>query len=416
MLSHVMNSRQSLAFASVLVLSSLCVGKERPPSPSKSRVTVLVMRHCIRSTPGDGIVDVKGFEFFDNYSSTPWPAFGVPDYYCLPRGANIVKGTGKWLKRHGNLPMPVEVIADDVERDIATARALLSGMMQTDNTSFSIDSGPFNAAASCQQLSLEERERAVSSQRQSIPTPEPAYSKLLAQLAAILQAKGETASWNTTKCSFEKAGKDGYLDGSCSAASQFVERFLMEWGGGMEVAWNRLQFDEIPQLMLLHSWYRMVMDSVPEIVARSQASIVAALSAALADPGKNSDVTRIFVGHDTQLNALSGALGLTWNPDPFPVNATLPGSALRFDSDGSRVTMSYLFPANYSDDGDAMGSMMSVPAALVTSGKNEIQLREFHTLLEKGRIASCANNWTFHDDGADEYTDSRSSSVNGFVV
>merc|ERR1712187_589454 len=119
-----------------------------------------------------------------------------------------------------------------------------------------------------------------------------------------------------------------------------------------------------------------VVDAVPTIVAKKEASIVKSLSATL-EAGEQG--TKIFVGHDSQLNALNAALGLNWNASPFPVNATLPGSALRFDREGRHVRVSYVYLANFSDD---TSTMTVVPAM---SGSMSI------TKLSAAVVDACAN-------------------------
>ena len=41
--------------------------------------------------------------------------------------------------------------------------------------------------------------------------------------------------------------------------------------------------------------------------------------------------TRMYVGHDSDLDGLATILDLSWSSPPFPPNATTPGSGLRFD-------------------------------------------------------------------------------------
>ena len=198
---------------------------------------------------------------------------------------------------------------------------------------------------------------------------------------------------------FNKA--DGFLKGTCSAASGFMERFLMEWGGGLEIGWGRLPAQLIPRLLELHAWFRQVMDASPMLTSRTMASIAGSVSAALKGrSGATPNVTRIFVGHDSELNGLNAILGLTWKPTKFPVNATLPGSMLRFDTDGTTVTISYLHPTNFSHTGDMMGSMTSVPAVISGLQTNMISLEELQKRFATAANSSCGNVFTFNEAAA----------------
>jgi hypothetical protein len=405
-------TRLVLLAGAVLLLAGCGHGSEPPPSGSKT--TVLVMRHCVRSTPEGGISDIPGLPYYNNYSNIPWPSFGVEDYFCLPRGIRIVEGSGKWLKQHGDLPMPLQVVADNIERDNVTAHALLSGLAQRHKYSFSISEKPFGAAPGCKKLSSAEFVKAIAAQRKAVAMEETEYSNLITSLASVLQAEGPAANWHQSECALNPSSLA--LEGSCAAASDFTERFLLEWGGGLKVAWNRLKVEKLPALLKIHAWYRMIMDSTPRIVAREQASIIRAVAEALNGPAGKSGGTRIFVGHDTQLNALSGALGLTWSPGSYPVNATIPGSALRFDSDGDSISVSYLVPANFSHEGDAMGSMKSVPATFFESGTNAVSVQSFQRLVSEGSVPACANNFTFSDSQDDHFVATDVLPNNGIVV
>ena len=74
-----------------------------------------------------------------------------------------------------------------------------------------------------------------------------------------------------------------------------------------------------------------------------------------------TDGTLILVGHDSDLDGLGVMFGLEWNPAPFPANATVPNSALRFDFDdeSNDVSVSYLYTTFES----AAPTLRSAPAA-----------------------------------------------------
>lgn len=60
--------------------------------------------------------------------------------------------------------------------------------------------------------------------------------------------------------------------------------------------------------------------------------------------GDQSGGTTTIVGHDGDLDAIASIFGLQWHTNPFPVNATTPGSALRIDvGDNGAVEVSVLY-------------------------------------------------------------------------
>jgi hypothetical protein len=67
-------------------------------------------------------------------------------------------------------------------------------------------------------------------------------------------------------------------------------------------------------------------------------------------------------------------LNLSWDASPYEINATAPGSALRFDLDDSGiVTANYLFTLFNTTD----GLLTSVPAVFQITGSNQIPLVDF---------------------------------------
>lgn len=346
---------------------------------------MLVMRHCFRSTPEGDISAVSGMPYFGNYSAQPWPAFGVPDMHCLERGVRLAEASGAWFKRHADLPEPLHVIADDCQRDRQTGQAFLKGFgVGVDNTTFVVDTNPFSAAVSsdCPLPSAAEQAAAVQEQMELRPMPEPDFAHMVAKLYQVLGA-GAAGDWTAKPCRADAASGD--LVGGCQAASEFTERFIMQWGGGFELGWGRVPTLEVPELLALHAWYRMVSSSVPKLVAKTQASIFHRVLGEL-EAGKPG--TTVFAGHDSQLNAMIAGLDMTWDPSPFPVNATLPSSALRFERVGDQVHVEYVFLSNVTDES---GHMSVVPVTFGGNGGSNILMEDLSARVKKGSVAACSN-------------------------
>ena len=77
---------------------------------------VWLLRHCIRSINASAL---------GKYASAPFPSWGVPADYCLPRGLEIYTAVGQHLRV---ARFPPTIIADDVPRNIASAGALATGL------------------------------------------------------------------------------------------------------------------------------------------------------------------------------------------------------------------------------------------------------------------------------------------------
>merc|ERR1712050_231150 len=158
----------------------------------------------------------------------------------------------------------------------------------------------------------------------------------------------------------------------------------MEEGGGMPLAWGRLNASDVPKLLALHSYYLRLTVFARDLVKSSQASIAWAILQVL--EARKSGTT-LFAGHDLQIGGLGSALGLSWDPTPFPMDATLPGSALRFDLEDDTVTASYVFLENFTKGGD----MRSVPANLLGAEDGKMSLKHLRSLIETSFIPGCAN-------------------------
>eukprot|EP00971_Amphidinium_carterae_P287819 5713715-Amphidinium_carterae.3 len=100
----------------------------------------------------------------------------------------------------------------------------------------------------------------------SVAPPED-LDTMLAEMGQVM-GEGAAGSWWQTGCELPNESSD--LRGACAAGSDFVERFLLEWGSGMPLAWGKLKPRDIPRLLAVHSWFRDVTAAAPPIVRREQ--------------------------------------------------------------------------------------------------------------------------------------------------
>lgn len=351
--------------------------------------TVLVMRHCFRSTAHDGIKARPGLEYFSNYSAKPWAPFPVPPMHCLDRGEQLIEAQGKWLKDHGNLSTNVAVVSDDFQRDIVTAHALLRGLdVDADaNGILTIDTGPFHGvrdAAICKPLSATEKVAALQKNLEAVPKLH--FDDTL--MTTMLDAAGIGAAGDWTKIPCTLNGTR--LVGNCNVAHRFATRFLMELGGNLVVGWGKITPKEMQKVLQSHSWYRQVVNANPKIAAREQASIAQNVLSIL-EAGQGG--TTVLMGHDGQQNALNAILDMRWEASPWPINATLPGSMLRFDRQGDTVKATYWWPSDFSILDGAMS--FSKANFFRNADINTLTLRDFKSRVKRGIVATCANPWHY---------------------
>mmetsp|Transcript_57768 Transcript_57768/g.122901 ORF Transcript_57768/g.122901 Transcript_57768/m.122901 type:complete len:412 (+) Transcript_57768:132-1367(+) len=356
---------------------------------TKKKTSVLLMRHCARSTGESGIYSNPSYTDFNNYSKTEWPNFGVPDMYCLDKGVSIIEQEGQWFKNTGQLPSPVFVIADDVERDHVTGQTLLKGLgLEVDSQTYSVDKGPFSSAAGsagCPKLSVDEIKQSILSQLELYPQA-PDFMTMMTKMYAMA-GTGVAGDWVPTPCLLMDDFDSHWwapLSGNCEVANNFAERFLMETAGGFQVGWGNMEPGDLPKFLEIHEWYMKVALNAPVVQKQKAASIAWAILDKL-EAGAQG--TTAFVGHDTNQGGLNSVLGLGWNPAPWPHNSTMPGSALRFDmEEGSdAVKMSYVFVDDFSKGGE----MTSVPASIAGFPEGTITLKALRNLVESNTEQAC---------------------------
>lgn len=284
--------------------------------------SVLVFRHCLRSTPTSAY-GAPGYDQFNNYSSHQFPSWPVPVYQCLPHGIDILQSAGKQIGP--SLPSPVVFKVDtDAKRDNDTANALLEGMGM-ESGSYISSADLFHPVLSnvCPPLPKNEAIAALKARFAASTVPNDHLDRLR-RLQRVL-GKGVAPALEDI---VDTVKDNGYFTGGASVASEFAEAFLMQYGGNLPTAWGEITTPEpIYDFLHTHTYYRQINDRVLPVVARSHTMMTNVITNFL----KNGNGTLILVGHDSDLDALSEMFGMSWDTKPFPSNATTPGSALRFD-------------------------------------------------------------------------------------
>lgn len=357
-----------------LVFSTAGAIASAAPAPRRS---VFVFRHCLRSTPFT-VSGAKGFDSFDNYSAQAWPEWGVPVFQCLPQGLKVVEHVGSQLKGSFAQPLHGPLVDSSAKRDNDTALALLRGLGLP--PSIVPKAELFNTIPSlCPGISPADRYNATLRRFREYP-PAADHEIKLAWIQQLL-GKGVAPAIEDIKDTICKEGGQWPSDlvGGSAVASSVTEAFLMQLGGGMEVAWNKLGDDRaavaelVYDLLSTHVYQRGVESRFLDVVRDQWSWMSTLISDFLAGKGISSestnDGTLVLVGHDSDLDALGVMFGLEWNPAPFPVNATVPNSALRFDfdDDSGSVSVSYLYTTFES----ATPSLRTAPATFTWSAKKD---------------------------------------------
>eukprot|EP00039_Didymoeca_costata_P010505 m.141558 g.141558 ORF g.141558 m.141558 type:complete len:466 (+) comp14852_c0_seq18:145-1542(+) len=399
-------------FVIIAVLSFLLCDSEGTPF---SR-TAIVIRHCARSLDPimgyDGPAMYPGFENYTSPNHSHFPAWGSEPMHCLPHALQDIVQRGQQLI--GSLPVhnnekKINIIADKVSRDNTTAVYLAQGL-GVDRNTIVTDATIFHGP--CPHLPLDEEVKIYEQRMRDYPRPAN-YDELMKSMQQNVLGLGGAAPPvydipNTVRI-YE--GKP-YVSGGAAVASQFSEMFLMQTLGHISpVAWDTLSLpDDIYKYLPLHYYYRHIRARVPQIVKLELSNMLFHTADTLWSQHGSQNVntenfTNIYVGHDTDLDGLATFLNLTWQPKQgtYPVNATPPISALRFDINGTsledaKVTMSFL----YSPIGEP-DQLIYVPAIITSKSpqaQQPIDLQYFLSLVDDVINASCTTPMASHDHGS----------------
>jgi len=339
--------------------------------------TVFVFRHCLRSTPTGAYSGLRKYPNFDNYSSHTFPSWPVPVYQCLPRGLERVEEMGKQLKDEivGSSPSRFLFKVDTAaKRCNDTAKALLRGLgAESHGYVSSPELFDPSAYGKCPRMNATIAREALRRNVRSTTYP-PGHKDRLERLQNVL-GNGVAPSLESIE---DAITDDGHFNGGSSVASAFAEAFLMQWGGGLHTAWGNIaNVEQISDFLETHIYYRGVTDRLLPVCAYTHTPMVREIlkflggREAIAGDEERERVreetyddahdTLVLVGHDEDLDALAVLFGMSWITEPFPANATTPGSALRIRAtEGGKIDVSVVYQSFAAqEDNTEMGRKVS---------------------------------------------------------
>jgi 4-phytase/acid phosphatase len=326
------------------------------------QLVVVLTRHGVRAPMGAP-------ELYNQYSAAPWPQWDVPPSYLTEHGYQLMKLFGAWdrTKFSGEgLLAPsgcadaahVTILADTDQRTRETGKALADGMFPGCN--LTIHSQPEGTddrlfrplKADVGHIDSVLAVAAISGRIGGDPNNlTEAYRPQLAALDRVLAGCGHepAGARRTSIFAIPASLKPGAGDppfaarGPVPTASTLAENLLLEYTEGMsdaDTGWGCVDGVTVRALMQLDtaSWdygfrtpvvARMYASNLLDHIRKTMEQGVTGkpIPGALGNPG---DRLVILVGHDTNIVAVAGALGIDWVLDGR-VDDTPPGGALVFE-------------------------------------------------------------------------------------
>lgn len=326
--------------APVVLLACVCAfGQPAKPPAGDLRYVVILSRHGVRSPTWT-------LERLNQYSSAPWPDFGVQPGYLTPHGRALMKIMGGWYREAylkdtfaGRLDCTsakrIQYRADQDQRTQETAKALAEGMFPGCPAQVHIDTGESRNSESAER---DPRLALAAVTGRIGPKLDPlveAHRTAFDELARILNGKGKAAMSIFDQPAALTATASGVnMSGPLALASTFTEDFLLEYTDGMSgdrLGWGRLNASNLQQIMALHTAYADLMRRTPQLARGRGAALLNQIAGSLeqAAAAKEPGVL-VIAGHDTNISNLSGLLNLSWLLPSYQRDDSPPGGALVF--------------------------------------------------------------------------------------
>lgn len=298
---------------------------------------VVVMRHGVR--PPTKPAPLPAAMVRDT-----WPTWDVGWGELTGHGARAVGLLGDFDRaRYRALLGPgcpaVRVVADIDERTLHTAAAYAAHLVP--GCAIAVEHGPagqpdprfspFEARSA-----LTEAEALAAAQA---ALPAGGTAALDAQLAdqwrtidAVTGCTAPACSITARPTTLSAPGGRAKLSGALGKGASFAQTLALEYADGKpmaEVGWGRATRAQITDLSALHAAEFAITARPPALARAGAAALLAEARAALT--GTDAPRYAVFVGHDSNLSWLGGALGVHWQVPQFARDDPPPGGALVFE-------------------------------------------------------------------------------------
>ena len=326
------------------------------------RYVLIFTRHGVRSPTWTA-------DRLNEYSAQPWPEWHVPAGSLTAHGRAAMKLFGAW---YGDYLRGEQLLgdgcadaghvhfqADKDPRTVESARAIAEGMLPKckAEVQWSHEEGKdplyYGAGDPDTNLAAAAVLGRIGRNQQGL---DEAYEAQLDTLERVLGKKslGRPGSSADPAAQYDLMKRVGPL----TPAATLSENLALEYAEGMsgdQLGWGRLSVTDLRQILALHTVYADLMRRTPYIARARASNLVAHLlwsmqQAVSGKPvqgalGAPQDKALVICGHDTNIENMSGMLGLDWIIGGYPPDDTPPGGALVFElrshGNGNEVRVYY---------------------------------------------------------------------------
>ena len=347
--------RTAVRAAAVAIVVALIAGSA--PARGQRLIldrVVLVMRHGIRPP-------TKAPPLPDGFTRSAWPQWSVPAGYLTPHGAEAIRLLARFGRQdyaaaglfaaNGCLgPDAVSIWADTDERTVKTGEAFAEGLSPGCGLKTGHDAGGDDPLFSPIQTGAVDFDAAKAvAAIEAWAGPGGVQAVADAHQAALNRLQGVLGDCcaaplcpppTTASCALADlptaidVGKGApKLKGALASASTLSEILLLEYLEGKpmaEVGFGRIDRAGMLAALALHPAEFSVLHRSPYIAARGAAPLLRRIVHTL-DASSSAPKLSVFVGHDTTLAYLGGALDLHWSAGDYPRDDPPPGAILGFE-------------------------------------------------------------------------------------
>jgi 4-phytase/acid phosphatase len=325
---------------------------------------VMLMRHGVRPPTKLQPIPVE-------YSPLPWPAWPVGPGLLTPHGAMAVERIATWdrawLVENGILPAvgcppsgQVTALASKTPRAYHTAEAWVATALPNCGV---VVQHPTEGQPDLLFHILETKPTWFDGHRAYLDAvaqaPKGSIALQMLLLAPDMQrmsyalACADPCPLNTEESTLDEQEHDApKFKGPFDYASTASESFLLEYDEGMpmsSVAWGRVTSGDIGRLLIFNSTKFKYLNRPPYIAKASAGPLARVILTAFNSPTASS--LTILGGHDTNIAAVGGLIGLHWPAPSTIADDVPPASALGFEllTDGSHQLVRVFFRSQTMD-------------------------------------------------------------------